>query len=275
MTLTKMWDSNLYVELPKGTYHSPSYIKPVESVKFEAHRGFRSVYFFGQQAFDLIMKRNSVSGIDECPVFSDTLFVDFDDGDTSIVMFENILTHSGIGYELFFSGRKGFHFHIPLIPMWGASVPYSQKMWIESTGVKTADLSIYKHTGLIRLPGTIHEVTGVKKHQVKKFVGNPLNIPLLEKGVLEFELETFGGGSVAAALSSALRSFVDTPGPGYRHGRLVSIGKKLIEGGLSVDATREMLVLINGEWDHPKDEEEINDCMRRIIQWVKNDVVKS
>jgi hypothetical protein len=264
-----MLDSDLYVELPKGTYHSPSFIKPVSQVNFETLRGFRSVYFFGQEAMEIITERNSVSGIDNCPVYSDTLFVDFDDGDNSKEMFKTILQVQGIAFQIFFSGRKGCHFHIPIEPMWGADVPYSQKMWVESLGVKTADLSIYKHTGLIRLTGTIHHVTGLKKKLIDTAEGKTLYIPIIPKPKVTFEVEDYGGSHIAAGLAIALHSFLDTPGPGGRHSRLVSIAKSLIEGGMSDGATREILCLVNNEWLEPKPDKEIEGCLERAKRWIR------
>lgn len=260
----------LYVELPKGPYHSPSFIKPLDEVEFTKLRGFRSVYMYGEKAYNRIIEQQAVRGLNAFPVYSDTLFVDFDDGDSSIKRFQSILDSAGVGYELYFSGKKGHHFHVQIEPMWGSSVPWSQKMWVASLGIDTADTSIYRHTGLIRLPGTIHQDTGKKKELLLRKDGRRLEIPVIDMS----EEEVYGASGdqldLVKGCTSIHRAVVHGVIAGHRHNTLLAIAKHFMEAGLSESACYEICSVVNGHFDEPKSEEEIRQCVRRAKNWMRN-----
>lgn len=269
MTLT---DSNpLYVELPKGPYHSYKFIRPVDDVNFDSLRGFRSVYFYGQQAYDHIMQEQAVRNLNRFPVFSDTLFVDFDDGNDSKDRFATILETAGHGYEMYFSGKKGCHFHVPIEPMWGAAVPYSQKMWVSSLGIETIDTSIYRHTGLFRLPGTIHQATGNKKMLIKKVDGRPLEIPIIDIGTEEglYGVHT-DNLSLVKACHTILRAASTGALPGHRHNTLLAVAKNLVAAGMEEATCIDICSAVNEFFDEPKSQEEVHQCVRRAVNWQKN-----
>lgn len=267
MTLENQKVSELWIELTKDTYHSVHFLRKVDEVSLEKMRGFRSMYLFPKDAVDFMTKNESVGGIARYPVYSDTLFVDFDSGDGSSETFESILSTQNYAYTLYNSGKKGVHFHVPIVPMFHPDVPHSQKMWMSSLGLNSVDLSIYRHTGLFRLPGTIHKDTGRKKELVRQEQGNKLSIPIVSRIVSDISVETYGGSDLARVLQKVLRSIVDDPGPGNRHIRLVAIAKEFLEIGMSVECTEEFIRAVNQEWSNPKDEDEIADCIRRAIRW--------
>jgi hypothetical protein len=264
--------SELWIEVTKDTYHSPHFLRKMSEVQLAKIRGFRSIYLYTQGAVDHMLKQETVGGISRFPVYSDTLFVDFDDGDSSSTVFEGILNAQGIAYSMYFSGRKGHHFHIPIEPMFHTEVPHSQKMWVNSLGLRSVDLSIYRHTGLFRLPGTIHKITGNKKELLKEVHGNVLTIPIIPRSCSDISVEHHGDSEFASALQISLRSFIDEPGPGGRHVKLVSIAKRLLQSGMSPSATEEFITIVNSLWSNPKPDEEIAECVRRAIRWHNADL---
>jgi hypothetical protein len=269
MTLT---DSNpLYVELPKGPYHSYKFIRNVSDIDFKTLRGFRSVYLYGQEAYNQIIEQQAVRNLSQFPVYSDTLFVDFDDGENSKDQFAKILETSGHGYDMYFSGKKGYHFHVPIEPMWGASVPYSQKMWVSSLGIESVDTSIYRHTGLFRLPGTIHQSTGKKKELIKSFEGRKVEIPIID---LANEAKLYGVESDNLAIAKACHTILRTAAvgaqPGQRHNTLLSIAKSLTAAGMNEGTCVDICSAVNEFFDEPKSQEEVHECVRRAVNWQIN-----
>ncbi len=267
MTLETPKVSELWIELTKDTYHSTHFLRKMDEVSLSKMRGFRSMYMFPKDAVDFMMKNDSVGGITRYPVYSDTLFVDFDSGDGSSEAFEAILQSQKYAYTLYNSGKKGVHFHVPIDPMFHTDVPHSQRIWMASLGLASVDLSIYRHTGLFRLPGTIHKDTGRKKEMVRESLGLRLSIPIVPRNVSDITIETYGGSTFAQALQNALRSFIDDPGPGNRHMRLVQVAKGFIEAGISAEASEEIIRAVNAEWSNPKADDEISDCVRRAVRW--------
>lgn len=263
--------SDLYIELTHDTLHSASYVRPFVQAEVENFLGFRSVYMFGDAAYNQIKEQNAVRSLSKFPVYSDTLFVDFDDGDASIESFKKILNTSKIEWKMYFSGSKGYHFHVPIEPMWGKHVPHSQKEFIRGLGVTTADTSIYKHTGLFRLPGTYHKSTGNPKELVDSSEGNTLNLPYIEPEA-SFDVITGAVGELAKALNWGYSTVIEEPGEGSRHNSLLAVAKHLIAAGASMDTTYEMCLLIHNTWERGYDdpEEKIKETVDRAITWTHN-----
>lgn len=261
-------DSDLFIELTYGTVHSASSVRPFLQADLDNHLGFRSVYMFGKEAYNKIKETNSLRGLSKLPVYSDTLFVDFDDGSESIEQFKKVMTTSNIAWKMYFSGKKGFHFHIPIEPMWGRYVPYSQKQFILGLGFNTADTSIYKHTGLFRMPGTFHQDTGAEKSLVEEFEGNKLRIPYIEPE-LEFQVVEGATASLTAALTAGHHAIVDEPGPGGRHNTLLALCKHLLTAGAQHDTIRDLCTLVHNTWESGYEEPEIHieEALNRAVKW--------
>lgn len=264
----KVQTSELFIELTFDTCHSASNVRPFLQEQLDKHLGFRSVYMFNKETYNYIQEKNAVRSLSKFPVYSDMLFVDFDDGDKSIETFKKVMNTSGIGWEMYFSGRKGYHFHVPIEPMYGVYVPFSQKQFILGLGIETADTSIYKHTGLFRTAGTYHNVTGNPKELVDKQDGNVLRLPYIEP---EEELEVVEGNtaSLAAALTNAHYGVVDEPSPGSRHNQLLAIAKYLAAAGATMDTALDICTLVHNTWENQYEnpEEAIYDAVQRAYKW--------
>lgn len=140
------------------------------------YTGFTSMYGYLEDAVKEIRRTGSTRNFKRFPVFSDTLFVDFDNQDEAADDFRGLLESLEIRFDRYHSGGRSIHFHIPIEPMYGLNVPASQRYWMEKNA-PLADMSIYKHAGLYRLPGTYHaKYPGNKKKLLDSSEGNKLVI---------------------------------------------------------------------------------------------------
>lgn len=126
-------------------------IVPLED-RYE-YTGFTSLYAFDETAKKLIDEQGNMNNFTGTPVYSDTLFVDFDDSPEAAE--DMIRELQPYNFKSYHSGGRSIHIHIEIEPMEGSNVPKAQKNWMAENFPK-ADLSIYKTTGIYRLPGTYH-----------------------------------------------------------------------------------------------------------------------
>jgi hypothetical protein len=157
---------------------------PLKYVPLEACptlTGFRAVYAVDAALKDHILKAGSVSGLDGVPVYSDTLFLDYD-GEDGVEAARDTLCGLGARFEIYTTGRRGRHFHVQIEPMFGTSVPYSQLQFVRAYFTGAFDHTIYRPHSIIRLPGTYHEkAPGQMKQRLELLEGNPLRIPMQER----------------------------------------------------------------------------------------------
>jgi hypothetical protein len=140
------------------------------------HTGFTSMYGYTDAAVDWIKTTKSTRELSKFQVYSDVLYVDFDNNEKAAKEFAVYLKLKNYTNEIYDSGGRSIHFHIPITPMFGYTVPQSQKMWMQEHAPE-ADMSIYKHTGLYRLPGTYHNKNaGNKKIWIDGIGGQILTI---------------------------------------------------------------------------------------------------
>lgn len=135
--------------------------------------GFRSVYGYLPETAQHITETGSTRDLRGEIVYSDKLFVDFDNTDPSAMI--EWLIAAGIGFEIYNSGNRSTHLHVDIEPMLGAWVPAAQKAWMR-TRAPTADMTFYHAAGQYRLPRTFHSKTGRAKELVKRHDGQALVI---------------------------------------------------------------------------------------------------
>lgn len=139
--------------------------------------GFRSVYCYPEHVKNIIQETGTSSDLQWAEVYSDTLFLDFDNTDPSELLL--FLYDNGYAHSVWDSGNRSVHVHVPIEPMVGSTVPHSQRVWVK-TNVPNADPSFYTHAGQFRLPNTRHLKTGRKKLLRHKLLGKRLHIPTLD-----------------------------------------------------------------------------------------------
>lgn len=168
----------------------------VPVTEIQNHFGFRSVYGYNLTTKEHIEVINSTKGLYGVDLYSDTLFLDFDDAPEAADKFEQYLIISNTMYTKWDSGNRSIHYHIPLLePMIGPNVARIQKNWV-SKNAPGADLSFYQPAGMYRLPGTYHHKNpGHCKRLLHEADGNKLSIPLevpswhFEQPVMQLDLE--------------------------------------------------------------------------------------
>lgn len=172
----------------------------------DGYRGFRSVYCFDSVVAGIIRERGSTEGLRDSPVYSDTLFLDFDDTDPTDTML--LLYDEGISHRVYQSGNRSIHIHVDIEPMAGLHVPWSQRLWV-AANCPGADHSFYHAAGMYRLPGTMHEKTRRRKVLLHTIHGSQLEIPLVEPRSM---VERTRSGVTSSKFMALLLRRQDEPG---------------------------------------------------------------
>ncbi len=164
--------------------------------------GFRSVYAYTTETRDRIIAERSTAGLTREPVYSDTLFCDFDNCEPDALL--QHLYDEGIGAKVYDSGGRSWHVHVPIEPMFGADVPWSQRVWMERVAPR-ADVTFYHQAGQYRLAGTRHEKTGGYKILVRELPGTrTLTIPVVARPAASQPSVGYGGTFFAHLLRPQL-----------------------------------------------------------------------
>lgn len=168
--------------------------KLITSEEVAKVRGFVSVYGFDEEGKRYVEDSKGTFGIQGHTLYSNLLYIDIDNNDELAEYIRADLEKRNVTFSMYYTGGRGFHFHIPIVPMWGTAIHYKQKVWVGYL-YPGADCSLYKSTGIIRTPGTFHSKNpGEFKRLVHTFQGDVLeidtsNLPL----PLETELTTQDG----------------------------------------------------------------------------------
>jgi hypothetical protein len=231
------------------------------------YTGFTSVYGYTEEAVTHIRETRSTRGLSRFPVYSDVLYVDFDDNDAAAEKFEDEHLLGKYKYERYHSGGRSIHFHIPIEPMYGVNVPYSQKLWMEQHAPE-ADMSIYRHSGLYRLPETYHtKYPGKKKELTAVGVAgdNILRIenrPRTAVPTINDEIEEKGKEYFHMILGKLLNTRIDEGG---RHPHAYKIAMAGRTSGKTRDYTRRLLGMWNNDNCYPSKQEWELD---KLVNWV-------
>ena len=249
--------SELYVEWTPGTYHTGVFTTPSQLPR----QGFRSVYMYHKEAVDFFKRKGRVVEADQFEVFSDTLFVDFDGQPEAVNEMATRLRDKNIGFQIWESGSKGHHFHVPLAELQvDKDLPAIYKRMMEATKLPI-DGSIYRHNGLFRLPGAIHKKTRRPKILSYEYKGSPLSFDINKFRPTKTKLERYAiDGSIELlplALITASTACISSPMVGNRYMTLWRTAKSLADAGLSEEVTLEILESINEQWEDPKEQEEV------------------
>lgn len=147
-------------------------VRLVSREELDISTGFRSVYCFGQDAVAHIKLTNSTAGLKGLDLYSNELLVDFDNQPEAALKFEQFLQN--YNYSKWDSGGRSIHFHVAIEPMSGPTVPESHKEFMQQIA-PLADMSIYKTSGMYRLPGTFHhKYRGNFKYKLYEQTNKPL-----------------------------------------------------------------------------------------------------
>lgn len=207
-------------------------------------RGFQSVFGFPQATADFIERTGRTAGLDKLPLFCDTLFLDFDDKPESEKAALDWLRQNECQYKLYHTGGRGQHVHIPIRPIEGLSTLSSIKDFVEKT-FPGADLSIYKTSGIYRLPGTFHEkYPGRRKELVALGGTRLLEVPEVQPAtpVLRYSADSEGSQEDQTELAMALMRRAEE---GSRNVVMYTLARRAREAGLDYFETMALAAQYN------------------------------
>ena len=165
-----------YNEVRSGKIRiAPLCLVPAEDL--HKYTGFHSMYSFTEQLTLNMLIAGNTQGLDMEEVYSKILYLDYDDAPEDAHNFSLLLRERGIRFNRFDSGGRSVHFHVAIEPMFGVDVPYSQKEWTEKNA-PGRDGTIYRHSAMFRLEGTVHSKTRKQKVFTYGHDGDLLKIPV-------------------------------------------------------------------------------------------------
>lgn len=212
------------------------------------YTGFRSVYAFAARERDLLLSQQHMRRITHLPVIAIELLVDFDDHVDEAYAFRQLLDDRAIMYNMYDSGNRSVHFHIATTRQEGAWVPYAQREWVRQTA-PAADLTVYRHTGLFRLPYTWHEKNpGHRKKLIVAQRGAMLDIPRLEPKLVSVPVTAIGAADAQAKLAYGLRKHQVAGG---RRVHAWFLGAMAYDAGLGLDEAINMVLEWSQGYSYP------------------------
>lgn len=221
--------------------------------------GFRSVYMFDEEDAATIRYNGHSRGFKYFDLYSDCLFVDIDikTPEEAQKAVEDVkrLKALGIRFDIYDSGNRSVHLHIPHELMHSRHMPYTHMKVVEKLGI-TCDLSIYRGNSLYRLPRTIHTKTGNPKVLKESVDGKLLKFPIIPEPPKENSGITFAKNIDAECVFNMMRNAcLDEPEQHYM--RLFAISCTLYDMGLDEGLVYGLLSMLNNYWDEPTSEENV------------------
>lgn len=226
---------------------------------------FASVYAVRREDAEAISSTAGTAQGFKGIVWSQRLWVDFDNEEGAEAA-RQLLKEQGYDYVEYNTGNRGAHFGIVRDSNPSHLLPAQDRAWVVAN-MSGADLSLYWHLHLIRLPGAVHEVTGRRKTLVARQSGKTLILP---KYVLaeSSSSRTYPEGSKRSSIFSrwqVVSKLTGSPVNGSRHKHLVELALALKrDTGLSFDETLWVVEECNRGWEDPKGKEEVE----KIVRWV-------
>lgn len=206
--------------------------------------GFRGVYAWLPLHAEEITRQGHMRDLDEYPVASNILFLDFDNNEQAAAGFRQLLDQQGIAYEEYDSGNRSVHFHVSIVGMYGVDVPQRQKLWVKKNA-PGADTSFYHKSGIYRLPGTFHvKNPGHFKRLVNHRSGRRLHVVVPDEEVRA----SIPSGEDSTELDFVLQRLLWAQiGEGDRTPHMYKIMKTAQRVGLSFDEALSELQYWNAE----------------------------
>lgn len=250
-----------YVEYNEDYTKRKSFkIVPVD--KLASLQGFRSIYRVDEAGKEWMLK-NGISGFGTTglPVWNDEMYIEFDNNKEASKALFNKLKEMRVGFELYTSGGRSYHFHIQREIEPNSNVPYTDKTFAEKIAPES-DLSIYKHLQPWRLEGTLHQKTGKPKKLLRKLDGNPIVLNIIEKPQANLV-----GDSDEAIFDDELVMSISTLGAneGERNTLLSMLVRKLMSYNTPPEVIEWWVRAVNRRSNPPESESKVNAILRCIL----------
>lgn len=237
-----------YVEHCDKVYNRSGNMLPVPAIKLLT--GFRSVYGFSKEDAQEIQEQHASRGFSKYEVYSDTWVMDFDNNEQGMRDTLAWVKSKNLSYKLYESGGKGHHIEVPTTEMYDHNLPFYHKEMAKKLNTG-ADLSIYRHSSLYRLPNTVHDKTGRLKLLLEEGEGEfLLEVPTCEVPKNLFNVTPLSGyQELKWALRSIQFGIEECPGSGNRHALLWRTAADFCKAGISFDTALELLLFMNRSWN--------------------------
>ena len=210
------------------------------------YTGFRSTYAYDGETAEHIKRTHSAAGLADASLYSDCLFLDCDTADIAFFV-RCLLDTYEFAYSEYNTGNRGAHFHVPVSPMAGPTVPFSQKLWVRDALAVEVDTSMFHSAGQFRLPNTIHGITNKPKALVSQKDGLTPKIPIIAP-FREAPIAVADPEQIRAWL---LRALTETAGPGGREPQIFKLSKCCFDLGYSVEEAEKVCLFWNAQYAQP------------------------
>ena len=221
--------------------HKPLFI-PMNQAYDKIGPTFRSVYAYPEE---VLKDRETTKNFFGTDLAANTLFIDIDNGQSTVERIEHDLKMNDVYFEKWDTGNRGAHFHVgtPFIVS-----PYLHQFhkftlssyWPDLIEKNLIDCSIYNPSGQIRMPGAVHNKTGRVKLLEYVHKGQYL-LDILE-GVIVKSKDRL---EYVATSDSYNRLVLSKVYPGGRHLHIMKIVKEGIVLNYSLDKVFEDVLFWN------------------------------
>jgi hypothetical protein len=236
--------------------------------------GFRSVYMFDEQDAEIIRFNGHSRGFKYFNLYSDCLFVDIDmktkdDAKRAVEDIKRLVARK-IRFDLYDSGNRSYHLHIPHPLKNSRHLPYNHARILNELGFKY-DNTLYRPNSLYRLPGTVHakSVEGRCKELLKSYNGELLDFEIIPEPIKEFKSESFDSTLFLDTVLYSLWEFSHIQ-PENRYMSTFAMALKLFDAGLSSDTVLDLLMRANDCWPEPNDECEVERAVQGAMERINN-----
>lgn len=198
-------------------------------------------------------------------VGGERLWLDIDSYEAADAV-EERLKEMGYGYIAYDSGGRGVHFGINRAAVPSHLLPAQDKAWVQAH-FPEADLSIYTHLHLFRLPGTIHETHGREKTLVDTVEGKTLYLPRLEKKDVKLNILASSSSGYNVSIFDCTRVMANSipTVSGNRHPTLVKLCYALKDdAGVDANIARWWVGEVNKLSEEPKEDEQLDQIVGSI-----------
>lgn len=258
----------MYVEHSKTAMHGTGerlYFAPVDEIN--KLTGFRTTTVWSMDQMEMAKQVGSIKILQQEACLIDTLFVDFDDAERDAMQFLKWVKDNHFHYEMYDSGGRSQHFHIPILPIHSVNAPYSTKNFMQTYCSNLRyDSSIYQYASLFRLPGTEHHKTGKKKVLLESGGIDLLEIDIVEPKRFD-NLRLDAIDDYHLSMNRYINLLGASPGEGGRSMALWAIAKSFNDCGLDEKTITVLLERLNNSWGQDsKDSESLRRQLRGAMK---------
>jgi hypothetical protein len=237
-------------------------------------KGFQSVYGFDENVASIMSAQKNSTGMKRYEPSSDVLYVDFDDQPDEALKLEEKLLSAGYTYEIYDSGNRSYHFHIPHVYKCSKDLPHTHREVLRVLGVNMdlVDKTLYRPNSLFRIAGTFHHKTGKPKILLRRNEGILLDFSVIPTPTYDFEnVEGIGVYNLTLELFliQILNCVVSKAATGSRHDLMFKTACNCYDIGLDANAAVVFCGLLNEDFPEPKPQSEVERAVEGAYQYMR------